>query len=222
MALIKCPDCGKEISDKAKKCPNCAYSLEKNKKGIIIAFSIIMLLVIGLIIFYIYNQNTYNKKVSLFSASILRSSANCESLANLTSEVWYNTIYKQDDKETNKYTINSIYYKDTDYYKYKDYQFNEDFNTSLLGLFNDKKEEISKIEKESEDIKNKIKELRKTPFVQKELYNALMDFYNTYQELVKISISPSGSYTDYTKNKNEKIENCLTAYERLTTLLPNN
>ncbi len=220
MALIKCPECGKEISDKAKRCPNCACSLKKNKKVIIIVFSIIMLLVIGLIIFYIYSQNTYNKNVSLLSASMLSSSTNCESLANLTSKVWYNTIYKQDDKETNKYTINSIYYKDTNYYKYQDYQFNKDFNTSLLRLFNDKKEEISKIEKESEDIKNKIKELRKTPFVQKELYNALMDFYNTYQELVKISINPSGSYTDYTKNKNEKIENCLTAYERLSTLLP--
>ena len=24
MSLIKCPECGKEISDKAEKCPNCA------------------------------------------------------------------------------------------------------------------------------------------------------------------------------------------------------
>lgn len=31
MALIKCPECGKEISNKVKKCPNCAYSLKKNK-----------------------------------------------------------------------------------------------------------------------------------------------------------------------------------------------
>ena len=25
MALINCPECGKEVSDKAKACPNCAY-----------------------------------------------------------------------------------------------------------------------------------------------------------------------------------------------------
>lgn len=25
MALIKCPDCGKEFSDSAKQCPNCGY-----------------------------------------------------------------------------------------------------------------------------------------------------------------------------------------------------
>lgn len=29
MALIKCPECGKNISDKAESCPHCGYSLEK-------------------------------------------------------------------------------------------------------------------------------------------------------------------------------------------------
>lgn len=29
MALIKCPECGSEISDKATECPNCGYILEK-------------------------------------------------------------------------------------------------------------------------------------------------------------------------------------------------
>lgn len=28
MALIKCPECGKEISDKAGKCPNCGFPLD--------------------------------------------------------------------------------------------------------------------------------------------------------------------------------------------------
>lgn len=27
MAMIKCPECGKDISDKAKSCPNCGYPL---------------------------------------------------------------------------------------------------------------------------------------------------------------------------------------------------
>lgn len=29
MALIKCPECSKEISDKATSCPNCGYPIEK-------------------------------------------------------------------------------------------------------------------------------------------------------------------------------------------------
>ena len=27
MALIRCPECGKEISDKAEACPNCGYPI---------------------------------------------------------------------------------------------------------------------------------------------------------------------------------------------------
>ena len=29
MALIKCKECGKEISSKAKSCPNCGYPIEE-------------------------------------------------------------------------------------------------------------------------------------------------------------------------------------------------
>lgn len=28
MAIIKCPECGHNVSDKAKSCPNCGYVLE--------------------------------------------------------------------------------------------------------------------------------------------------------------------------------------------------
>lgn len=31
MALTFCPDCGKEVSDSATNCPNCAYPLSKLK-----------------------------------------------------------------------------------------------------------------------------------------------------------------------------------------------
>ena len=30
MSLIKCIECGKEISSSAKVCPNCGYPIEKN------------------------------------------------------------------------------------------------------------------------------------------------------------------------------------------------
>lgn len=33
MALIKCPECGKEISDKAAACPNCGYPIASEKQG---------------------------------------------------------------------------------------------------------------------------------------------------------------------------------------------
>ncbi len=33
MSLIKCPECGKEISDKAATCPNCGMPLRREDRG---------------------------------------------------------------------------------------------------------------------------------------------------------------------------------------------
>ena len=29
MALVKCPDCGKQVSDKAQTCPDCGYPIQE-------------------------------------------------------------------------------------------------------------------------------------------------------------------------------------------------
>ena len=34
MALIKCPECGSEVSDSALKCPKCGKQLRKPKRGV--------------------------------------------------------------------------------------------------------------------------------------------------------------------------------------------
>ena len=51
MALIKCPECGKEISDKSKKCPECGYPIKKLKKksGTKRKIIIPLIIVIGII-----------------------------------------------------------------------------------------------------------------------------------------------------------------------------
>lgn len=52
MSLIKCPECGKEISDKASSCPECGYSLKNNKKnmkGIIVTIVIFLVIVAGVV-----------------------------------------------------------------------------------------------------------------------------------------------------------------------------
>lgn len=36
MALITCPECGKEVSDTANNCPNCGYPIAQKKLQIIL------------------------------------------------------------------------------------------------------------------------------------------------------------------------------------------
>ena len=46
MALVKCPGCGREISDKAKECPGCQYKLKNKKKKYIAAAAAVAVLVL--------------------------------------------------------------------------------------------------------------------------------------------------------------------------------
>ena len=49
MALVKCSECGKDISDTSKKCPHCGYKKRKNisKKSIIIGLIIVLITIIA-------------------------------------------------------------------------------------------------------------------------------------------------------------------------------
>lgn len=83
MALIRCPECGKQVSDKASSCPNCGCPLrepisasnmsiqekKENKIKIIIPIAVVVTIVIIGIIFYnvkvIKPKNTYNEAIEL-------------------------------------------------------------------------------------------------------------------------------------------------------------
>lgn len=60
MALIKCSECGKDISDQALNCPNCGFVRNKTKQGRFmwgIALFLLILFIIGAaIINYKYND----------------------------------------------------------------------------------------------------------------------------------------------------------------------
>ena len=61
MALIKCSECGKQISDKANRCPNCGNKLNSiNKKNIIIIISSICFILLIIICLEIYKSNNNN------------------------------------------------------------------------------------------------------------------------------------------------------------------
>jgi len=86
MALLKCPDCGREVSDKAAACPGCGCPVDaessiksaddienatsdisdkpKRKKAPIIALSILFVLVIGIGVYFVPPYIHYRKAIS--------------------------------------------------------------------------------------------------------------------------------------------------------------
>lgn len=76
MALIQCPECGKEISDKVKSCPHCGYPVEaeaatvkpkrktNRKRWLIIGTAVLIIAVVaGLTV--VYPRMNYQKAVDL-------------------------------------------------------------------------------------------------------------------------------------------------------------
>lgn len=53
MALIKCPECGNEISDKAKSCPHCGYAQEESK---VVIYGLTQMVVGGALKIFVDNE----------------------------------------------------------------------------------------------------------------------------------------------------------------------
>lgn len=76
MALINCPECGKEVSDKVKKCVHCGYPLKKMNKNAkkinckrifkIFSISLVFLAIFGMIYIMFFRQMEYNAAVKLY------------------------------------------------------------------------------------------------------------------------------------------------------------
>ncbi len=110
MALIICPECGKEISDSAEKCIHCGYPLKrteptgnqeptkkKGKIGLILAIVIpvVVLIIIAIIIGVVVLIKVSNKDV-----------ANAEKTRPVLSEVMSNG-FTEEEEQVIKFTMNS-------------------------------------------------------------------------------------------------------------------
>ncbi|MBU5471725.1 zinc-ribbon domain-containing protein [Falcatimonas sp. MSJ-15] len=85
MALIKCPECGKEISDTVKSCPHCGYKIKisktKNSRMRIMYAIIVIILVIGIIVLTAYFViNNKKESIDNYVGQSIQSVVNSEKL----------------------------------------------------------------------------------------------------------------------------------------------
>lgn len=230
MAMIKCPECEKEISDKAKECIHCGCPIRQNepqkvevikkkrkmtkKKKITIIISTIVIIcgIIGGIIFYNEIKKNdkkidiglYKSQLDLASSEMLIGSISAEECGDLISDVWYNSIFKKSDSKTDKYTK-------------KNGKFNDDFNDSLNALFEDEdfSKEIEELKDNQEEVKKSMKELQNPPEGMEDAYYDIKEFYDNYLKLTKLCIDPSGNYNSYISKLNEADDAVSTSYQKM-------
>ena len=261
MAMIQCPKCGKDISDKSEKCVHCGAKFvpdericeecgevlkktdkvcskcgcpvsSKNdkpqqvevtgvsikpkmtKKKIIILVSILVgLIAIGIGAKIIVdkkaqaNSEEYKSNLETIVLDMLSGAAKAEKCGNLIKKVWNNSIFKQSDPETDKYTH--------DYWSYND------FNTALKKLFDDTSfsAQIKSIEDNQSRVASQMKNMKNPPEEWKDAYDDLKDYYEEYLNFTNLVISPSGSLTSFSSSFNDADSKTLNMYNKMKTYL---
>lgn len=218
MALIKCNECGNEVSNTAKACPKCGAKIinkikeEKKKKnkhkfiliGIIVGIALI-LSTIGLVIYNKQKLSKYKENYQDILDKIYDSALETERALSLYRKVWYNTIWEEDDESTDKYAKDS------------NGKFYDDFNDSLdnLWISSEYSSKIRSIKKSSlSEIPELYKKLENPPKKMKNAFNDLENLYDVYISFTDMAINPSGSLTSFTNKYNELDDKVASLYKK--------
>ena len=187
-------------------CPNCGYpnstlkqKKRKNKSALtlMLLFALIVVIILGIRVYQKAKELEYYSDMEAASYAMLNGAADAEIAGNLIISVWYNAIYKEQDSETDQYTM-------------KDGKFVDDFNDALSRLFADENfiNSISKIEANQSEVTDLMKQLINPPKKYREAYSVLQEYYYNYLKMTNAVISPTGSYNTFSKD--------LTAYDNDT------
>ena len=228
MALINCPECQKEISDKVKVCPQCGYPLvsepnnentqrvevtnikissQKIKPIVIGTIVTVIVIVIAFLIYKNISKNTYITNLGNITQKMLEGGVIAEELTDLTRAVWRNTIYKDHNSRTDKYTIKEGY----------TYVFNDDFNTSLQRLAYDTDIISQKLDLKNirEEVNELMKLLQNPPKELQNSYNDLDKLYRAFTSYTELAINPSGTLTSFSSKINDCSSEFLESYNKL-------
>lgn len=244
MALINCPECSKEISDKVKSCPNCGFpfddALSQNEEtkpqqveltGVKISggkhkkTALFIILSIAIIATIFLGIKKYNEQ----KAQLAYQEEFNRYIDNLnTAQILM--LSGGSDAEglcnlTGKVWYNAIYEKKdstTDKYTRSSGYFVSDFNTALSNLYADSSTKSTKEDIESNQVlvKELIKELQSPPEGLEKCYDTVTELYTAYKGITDLAINPTGSLTSFSESKNTKISNFMDLFDKLGNQIP--
>ena len=212
-----CPDCHQILPENAEICPNCGCPVaeidsrkKKKKTGNIIAIIVIALILISGISSIIIdrrNAANYEAKLESISYTMLDGAADAEEAGNLIKAVWYNSIYKKSDSQTDRYTRANN----------GKGAFYDDFNDALGCLFSDPAfiKQTDSIKKNQQEVISKMKSMKNPPSEYKEAYEELKVYYNNYLKMTDLIINPSGSLQSFSDKFIELDDATVSSYKRV-------
>lgn len=159
-----------------------------------------------------YNE-LINNTISLMYSSEMKMEQHC----NMISSIWYDAIMQNATTKTSKYTQKTV-----GSYALRKKEF-VDFNTAISNYLNDDViiKDILEVTTSVETIKKNMTDLQKIPNNQYQgSYDKLVEMYGTYNTLYESIISPSGSYTEYSKKIKSNEEQFRSNYNQIIVMIP--
>lgn len=140
------------------------------------------------------NSNVeYIEKVKKTEETLHDTGLEALAISSLLIDVWRDTIYKETNKNTIKFTTDS------------DGHFNEDFNTSIQKFYSDDiiKEKITTLKNNQDKNTKAVMELRDFPEECENIFNTLKEFSAVVDEAINSAVTPKGTLKDYSSKSVE-------------------
>lgn len=186
---------------------------KNSKKTIVIIISVtIVLIIVGIFVFQRQQatkaRKEYIDNLNTVSLTMLDGGVMAEKTCNLAYLVWYNSIHKEKNEDTDPYILTGSGYND--------------FNTSLGYLYasDDMVTAIENMKANQEKVAEILKQLKNpTPEFEK-TYDVIDLMYSSYYNLTNLAISPSGNLNEFSSNYKSYINSFLEQHDKLELLMP--
>ena len=244
MALIKCPECGKEISDNAESCPHCGYPINKKedskqeevqksteqkekkplKKRYLVIF-IIIVLIAGIIVWGCIKTSKEKKLIEQQNAEVQEIKEYNQYVECLNS-VYSNALSGASTAEDVCVLVLNVWqdaiYDDSSDETSKYVSGASDFNEALERVYADEeiKDKLSSISDYQEYLDNDMNNLQSAPSELEKAYDAAVEVSTTFKSLAKMAESPSGSYNSFSSDEKDNVNAFISAYNTLESVIP--
>lgn len=207
MAMMECPNCGEQVSDKAKKCVHCGTILIAEEKrycqecGAELEEGADVCPKCGCPAENVENNETQvPQQVEVTGVKIARKSKKIMAIVTvvllIVALIAVAAVQGQKKKRVEEYDDSTNKYTRPDGY------FVSDFNEALQNLYADPSfiGQVSSIEDNQDSVNSMMKKLKNPPDEYKDAYEAVTELYDAYLTLTNLATDPSGSLQTFSSN----------------------